>query len=134
DQHDRQSRKSRNASFGRLVGYPDGRRAAAEVMSTPDSRALVLLASTLKNGSIRRPELTRTCVVFVEPHPRLKDVSAAAPAILQRLDGAASARAAHPGSGGARRRLLRVQRTNGAAPARFPYRPKGYGRLGRRRR
>jgi len=82
-QHDDQSRL---AMCDLMVNYPDGRRAAAEVVSTRDREAIGLWAATRKVGYVPRPELTKMWVILVAPGARLKALKRAAPDLLAQLE------------------------------------------------
>jgi len=83
EQHDDQSRP---AMYDLVVNYPDGRRAAAEVVSTRDPDALRLLAMARTIGYVARPELTRMWQIVVDPGTRLKQIAQEAPALLAQLE------------------------------------------------
>lgn len=83
EQHDDGSRPS---MFDLLITYPDGRRAAAEVVSTRDPHALGLAAAIHKRGYTPCPELARTWMVWVTPQARIKDLARVAPAHLAQLE------------------------------------------------
>jgi hypothetical protein len=83
ERHDDQTRRG---MYDLAVSYPDGRRAAAEVVSTRDRRALELSAAAGKLGYVRRPELTRKWIVLVDPGARLKQLARVVPAHLAQLE------------------------------------------------
>lgn len=83
EQHDDGTRSS---MFDLLITYPDGRRAAAEVVSTRNPRSLGLAAAIHKHGYMTRLELTRTWIVWVTPQARIKDLARVAPAHLAQLE------------------------------------------------
>jgi hypothetical protein len=66
--------------------YPDGRRAAGEVVSTRDPVAMSLEAAASKVGYVVRPELTRVWGIVAEADAHLRDLERGAPALLARLE------------------------------------------------
>src|SRR5262249_41112338 len=68
------------------VHYPDGRRAAAEVVSTRDNRAMAQFVAARNRGYTRDARLARSWRVRVDEGARLKRVAAGIVPLLQRLE------------------------------------------------
>jgi hypothetical protein len=81
--HDDQSRPG---MFDLILTYPDGRRAAAEVVSTRDQALMELEAAIAKRGYVPTPELTRMWYILVDPGARLRSVARALPRHLADLE------------------------------------------------
>lgn len=77
---------SSRAMYDLIVAYPDGRRAAAEVVSTRNKLALSLSAAISEIGYVRRPELARMWILLVDPDAHIKRLARATPDLLVRLE------------------------------------------------
>jgi len=68
------------------IEYPDGRRAAVEVVSTRDREALSLTATIVRTGYTAHSGLTRTWTVLVDPGTRVRDLTKELPGLLAGLE------------------------------------------------
>jgi hypothetical protein len=66
--------------------YPDGRKAAAEVVSTRDRRAMALFVASQRRGYTQDDRLSRGWCVRVEESARLNEVAAKIVPLLQQLE------------------------------------------------
>jgi hypothetical protein len=98
--------RSGNSKYDLEIHYSDGRRGAAEVVSTCDKSRMSLIAAVAKRGYTKYDKLTRLWIVQVIPGTIIRDIASEMRSLLVRLEEAGIHQLTWSGRGNLRTAML----------------------------